>query len=572
MLSSPARRMALAAAFAASAVATATVSGPAAAAPARRATLEVRLSGLPQGQPAGATLRGPGLSRELRSARMMLRGVRPGRYVLTLRRVTFTRARNGIAKGSIALPSRRRVAVGVKAGGRARLSGGWGMVMRAGVERAPRRVTDVLGAPEDPTGIVVPRGGIRYRAGGYVTSGPTATFPHGLISRITRVRTRGARVTLGLRSVPVTEVVPEFRGWAASDSGAARAAADTVGPEPRVGGLRFLKSVPCRVDSDATRSAGPSFDLGLRDPRLEQLEWSVLSPRVHIRTSGEWFARFALNPGDALKCSETLAGFTQFVPIPVGPIVVPFFFGAKIVARAAMTQTGERASVDHAVALTLDADTARGSADWLQRTTTPRTVVDGRVALDMQASGGFFVEAGVGAPKIANVRLEMGPELVLEAPASGTCQAQARLSAKLIAELLIRQFTLDVGSQTIIGPMALPWCRSVDPILGDWRYRDGGGELRITQAGGGFEATALTNVTIDDSACVYQPAGTRFQIAGADGSYTTPYVWWRVPDCTEADRDPAATMKILPFDRDQIDFCGSTARSSGCDTLDRIRR
>ncbi|HST42303.1 MAG TPA: hypothetical protein VLK58_22480 [Conexibacter sp.] len=539
-----------------------------------RGALEVRIDGLPSGQRPVATLRGPGLRRELRAARTTVRRLRPGRYVLTLRRVTFARGSRAIAKGSIALPSRRRATVRLRrGGGRTQLRAGYGIVMRAGAQRAPRRVTAVLGAPEDPSGLVLPPGGARHRVGGYLTSGPTPDLPHGLIARVTRVRTERRRVVLGLRSVPVTEVVPEFHGWAQRGARAAALGSHTVGREPDVGSvLRFTKSLPCRLDSDVRRSPGPGLEMGLRRPRLEQLEWSVLRPRLHVRTSGEWFVGWTLNPGDALRCSETLAGFTQIVPVPIGPLVVPFFFGAKIAAKAAMTQTGARASVDHAVALTLDMDTARGPLNWLEQSAAPQTRVDGQVALDLQASAGFYVEAGVGAPRVANARFEIGPELVLEAPADGTCQAQAKLSAKLIAELVVQTFTLDAGSKTFLGPIALPGCRAVDPILGDWRYADGGGDLRIEQAaGGGFQARALTPNTVDGSACLHRPVGTTFAIAGADGAYTAPYSWWRLPDCVQTDADPAARMFISAWNRDEIEFCGSTPRNSGCDTLTRIR-
>jgi hypothetical protein len=121
--------------------------------------------------------------------------------------------------------------------------------------------------------------------------------------------------------------------------------------------------------------------------------------------------------------------------------------------------------------------------------------------------------------------------------------------------------------------MALPGCRVVDPILGDWRYTDGGGDLRITgSAQAGFTATALTPNTVNGTACVHRPAGAQFAIRGGDGAYTSEYSWWTLPECVQVDVDPAATLKIFPFNRDKIDFCGRTPRNWGCDTLTRIRR
>ncbi|MDO8189133.1 hypothetical protein Q5424_22275 [Conexibacter sp. JD483] len=557
----------------------AAVAVPAEAAP--RVSLQVQISGLPKGQAPAATLRGPGIrgATPIRRASTTLRGLKPGRYVLTLRRVQ-TRGK-GIPAGSVALPTQARTSVRIQRTGRgATLAASYGAIIRDGVQPAPRRIAAVQGAKDDPTGLVLPRGAAVPRAGAYFTSGPTRQLPSGLISRVTSVRRTKRGVIVGLRSVPVTEVVPEFHGWApgagTSSTQARAAGSTTVGPEPDLGkAIKFAKGLPCRLDTNVGQSGGAAADIqmGLRDPRIEQLEWGVLHPRVHLRLSGAWFVGWRLNDGDALKCSETLDGFTQIVAVPIGPVVVPFFFGAKIAIKTAMTQTGGPVTADHAVALTIDADSDRGVANWLQATATPQSRIDGQVALDLQAQAGFYVEAGVGLPKVANVKVELGPELVAQARYDGTCQAEAKLSGKLVAELVVRTFTFDMYSRTFLGPMALLGCKVVDPILGDWRYNDGGGDLRITaNPGGGFTATALNPNTINGGDCVYRPTGSQFAIAGADGSYTSEFSWWRLPDCVKVDADPAATLKIAFYNRDKIDFCGRTPRNWGCDTLSRIRR
>lgn len=580
-MSSSSSRAALAAlaAVAAAPIVSAAVAPAAHAAAPKRATLEIRIDGLPRGQAPSATVRGPGIrgAKRLRAARANLR-VRPGRYVLTLSRTQLGRTRRGMPKGSLALPTATRTSVRIPRGTRrARLSGAYGAVIRAGVRPAPRAIRAVNGSPDDPTALVLPRGAAAPKPGSYLTSGPTAKLPNGLIARVTNVRRRRAGVVVGLRAVPVTEVVPEFHGWAAPAGTGARAAGNTtVGPEPDLGkAIKFAKALPCRLDTKVGQASGgvASVQMGLRDPRLEQLEWSVLRPRVHMRLAGEWFVAWRLNDGDALKCSETLDGFTQIVPVPIGPVVVPFFFGAKIALKTAMTQTGGPVAADHAVAITADADSDRGAGTWLVADAQPRSRIDGQVALDLQAQAGFYVEAGVGLPKVANVRVELGPELVAQARYDGTCQAEAKMSGKLVAELLVRTFTFDFYSRTFLGPMTLPGCEVVDPILGDWTYADGGGDLRITgNPGGGFTATALTPNTVNGSDCVFRAVGDSFPISGGDGSYTTRYSWWRLPDCYLVDADPAATMKISNFNRDRIDFCGNTARHWGCDTLNRIKR
>ncbi len=555
----------------------AVASAPAGAAP--RVPLKIQISGLPTGQAPAATLRGAGLRAALsvRRTNTTVR-LRPGRYVLTLKRVE-TRGR-GIPAGSVALPTKARTSVRIVRGRAATLTASYGAIIRANVRPAPRAIRAVEGGAEDPAALVLPRGAAAPKPGGYLTSGPTKQLPNGLIARVTSTRRTQRGVVVGLRSVPVTEVVPEFHGWAAGGartSAQARTAANTtVGPEPDLGkAIKFAKSLPCRLDTNLGQSSGAAANvqMGLRDPRLEQVEWGVLHPRVHMRLSGEWFVAWRLNDGDALKCSETLDGFTQIVAVPIGPVVVPFFFGAKIALKTAMTQTGGPVTADHAVRITADADSDRGAGTWLVADATPTSRIDGQVALDLQAQAGFYLEAGIGLPKVANVKLELGPELVAQARYDGTCEAEAKLSGKLVAELLVRTFTFDMFSRTFLGPMALPGCRVVDPILGDWRYDDGGGELRITAAGpGSFTATALTPNTVNGGDCVYRPTGSQFAISGADGAYTSPYSWWRLPDCVQTDADPAATLKISIFNRDKIDFCGRTSRNSGCDTLTRIKR
>lgn len=577
---------------------------PVASPAAKRVALEVRISGLPRGQAPAATLRGPGIRGALRLRRTsVLLRVRPGRYALTLKRVK-TRGK-GIPAGSVALPTATRTFVRVPArgggtgsrgagrggagrggtgdggrGGATMLAASYGAIVRANVRPAPRAIRAVDGAADDPAALVLPPGAAAPRAGSYLTSGPTEKLPSGLIARVANIRRTKRGVVVALRSVPVTEVVPEFRGWApragASGAQARTAASTTVGPEPDLGkAMKFAKALPCRLDTNLGQSSGAAADIqmGLRDPRLEQVEWSVLRPRVHMRLSGEWFVGWRLNDGDALKCSETIDGFTRIVAVPIGPVVVPFFFGAKIALKTAMTQTGGPVTADHAVRITADADSDRGGGTWLVADAQPRSRIDGQVALDLQAQAGFYLEAGVGLPKVANVKLELGPELVAQARYDGTCEAEAKLSGKLVAELVVRTFTYDLFSRTFLGPMALPGCEVVDPILGDWRYADGGGDLRITaNPGGGFTATALTPNTIDGGDCVHRPAGSQFAISGGDGAYTSQYSWWRLPDCVQTDADPAATLKISVFNRDKIDFCGRTSRNWGCDTLTRIKR
>ncbi len=127
----------------------------AAAKPAARTSLAVRVSGLPPGTPARVVVSGPHLRRILSGSRIFAQ-VRPGRYTLTTSNVRIVARRGRLKAGSLALPAKRRVVVVVKPRHTAVAKVGYGTIINSNVRLLLLAPVSLRGDPTNPTSIVLP--------------------------------------------------------------------------------------------------------------------------------------------------------------------------------------------------------------------------------------------------------------------------------------------------------------------------------------------------------------------------------------------------------------------------------
>lgn len=171
------------------------------------ATLRLRVIGLPVGTRPVAVLTGPGLHLSVGSPQSRVRRLRPGRYTLTVRRLTFARSSGHVRAGAIAYPSQPRVSVRLRAGKTANLTGAYREIVNPGVVSERADVLTLRGAPSRPTSVVL--AGHQILAAGTVLSlAPSASAPDGVLARVRASHFSRASTTVTLTPVPVVAVVP----------------------------------------------------------------------------------------------------------------------------------------------------------------------------------------------------------------------------------------------------------------------------------------------------------------------------------------------------------------------------
>jgi hypothetical protein len=550
--------------------------------------LKIRVTGLPAGEKPVAVVRGNGVRRVVRRARTALR-VPAGAYSVRLKRAKLKRAHKGIRKGSLAIPARGSVRARVAGGDESVLTAGYGAIVSAGASTVPARGVRVTsGEPGDPRELVLPRGRRRYKVGGFLTSGPTAKLPGGLIARITSVRRSRRGVRVGLQTVPVATVVPVHSGGLrASSAGSMRivkpASGDATrriqGPDLGAGGNLFaaalgeaIGTIPC---TQAGGAPGGTYARPKGEgPTFAAFEWSVMDPHVRVAGSYSPSIEWSLAKGATLECAAA-TDFGRVFPAPVGPLVLPVYIGAHLELGGAIARTDAASSGEMGAKLTFEADTRRGDTEWLRWQVAPIVAASAELRLATAAR----LELGIGAPHVTNMRFSAGPEAAATFSTANwsavRCELAANLRSRLRAELPVKTFALDLAERSILGPLAQPFCSATEPIVGDWRYADRSGSIRIAQTGPGtFAATALTDITLDgDATCRLLGAGGLHKtFAGGLGAYRTQYSFYdRVGGvCRLAETDGNAVVTIDWWSADNMRICGTTPTRTSCDTLGRI--
>ena len=173
-------------------------------------SLLVQTTGLPGGQAPLVVLRGRGVSRRITKTSLSLRGLRPGRYVLSVSKVVIGRGVRGVRAGATAYPAHGRLVVVVRAGKTTRVVASYAGVLNPGVRGLPGAVLTIVGEPRNPSEALFAGGTRPPTIGTILIAGPTATLPDGVVDRVTATRRTAGRLVVTLVAVPVTDAVPEL--------------------------------------------------------------------------------------------------------------------------------------------------------------------------------------------------------------------------------------------------------------------------------------------------------------------------------------------------------------------------
>ncbi|MEV4421830.1 hypothetical protein AB0L40_17875 [Patulibacter sp. NPDC049589] len=337
--------------------------------------------------------------------------------------------------------------------------------------------------------------------------------------------------------------------------------------------LERIGKFPCRHNSAGQALAERPVEAGIRNLRMDRYSWSGFTGRIELAASAELFARLQLSDGDSLRCSETFGGDSfPGPPIPVGLLLIPTFWGVELKMNGSATQTGGAFSLEQAYTFSASLDTARPGV--FAMSATPRTTLTGQIAADFDANAALSFSAGVGMRKVANIRYELGPQLAVTVHPDGQCESVLRATQRLSAELVVKSWTLGAQNVPILGPISLPGCTVVDPIVGVWRSDEDEGDVRTEQVGpDAFRMVALQDLDVDGTGkCIWLTAGSAKEIRGSRGNYTSSFGWVDLDNfCFPVDDDPNGSMRIDSLFRDRLKWCGKTAERSSCDTWTRVK-
>jgi hypothetical protein len=353
--------------------------------------------------------------------------------------VKLVRSSRGAHRGATVIPTSRRLKVMVKRRGTTKLRVTYGTVINPGVTSLGDAPVTVVGDPTRPAAIVLPRTG--PPAGSYVTSGPTAELPGGLVAEVTATRSVAGGQQLTLRHVAITEVIPDL----------VYDGPIHIPPRARSGALGL------NADLDIAKSCGltsgftlkPNFDWG--DPHLETdirtSPWGggpkadllvVSRPRVGIRALTK----------DGIFCEREIAAPTAivgFVVIGVPPlaIVIPVYLSIPFKVRLELVgATDARSSITWTAKVGMR--TRRVGAALIPmpafEASDPRLDIDIKTKPKLTVEPSLGVELGLGARGALDINVQAQTGLQFTAQ-PGSCAWDWKLGT-FKAEATIGRLTL----------------------------------------------------------------------------------------------------------------------------------
>jgi hypothetical protein len=230
--------------------------------------LTIVTHGLPAGVHPVIVVRGHGVKRTLRSARVTLHGLRHGRYRLRYQRVRVTAGSKAARAGATAYPAKRLLTVTVHSHHTARAAGAYSVV-NPKTRAAPSHIKRVLGDPTSPQGIVLGRRGTAPTVGTILTSGPSPQLPAGMLAEVTGVSAQGGSVTVALQPADIADAVPQL-----SFSGDLR--------------LAVAPNAPDSITADAARVRGRAAAASCKPPKLLTFSAHLDSVSVREASLGAW--------------------------------------------------------------------------------------------------------------------------------------------------------------------------------------------------------------------------------------------------------------------------------------------
>lgn len=302
--------------------------GSAAASPAG-GRLVVAVSGLPAAQHPAVVVRGPGIVRGLRSDRLVLAGLRPGRYVVTVSSLEIAYSWRSVRAGARVFPRRGRIVVEVRRGHTSEVNAAYGTIVNPGVRKLPVGLLSVVGDPSDPTKLVYAARALVPTVGTLVVAGPTSRLPYGLIARITASRRIGGRQTLSIVNLPVSAAVPEF-----SFSGAINL--QPVGGSPAIARAASSGNA-CATEATKLIDIGVSLDqFQVRQASASLYPSPHMTVEIAVRTT-EHFGVNALTGGFSCPDWTILTTPQLHAAIPTPLVPIPIYADLELHGDASVT-------------------------------------------------------------------------------------------------------------------------------------------------------------------------------------------------------------------------------------------
>lgn len=378
------------------------VSLPAAAGAAGLGTVAIYASGLPARQLPTVTIVGGSLHRSLRDTRRVR--LAAGTYTVEFKPVRVRRTVGRVLRGATAYPAKGTIVVHVRTGRLAHVHGKYSSIVNPRAKPLPKRLLGVIGAPTDPSAIVLPGGSHRPRLGTIFASGPTKRLPFGLLSEVTRATRRGSWLVLSLKPAPVVDVTPEL----AYEGGLELSPVSRARATPKTG------SKPLARVADACE-APKLLDFGGSLDAIELRRASVGFLKVELTLAVRTTESLGVAAAAAsIDCSweKQLPAYTG--ALPVGPLLIPVY--ATFPLKASIDLDGSLQAGQFNVASTTVASVALGLGSEASLTEQGTNVwVTGDPSLDgsVKLGASVGVQAGIGVAKDANVHVEadFGPEL-----------------------------------------------------------------------------------------------------------------------------------------------------------------
>jgi hypothetical protein len=369
--------------------------------------LTVLVTGLPRGQQAAGRLRGPGVSRSVRSW-LTLRNARPGIYRLTLSTVRIYRRHASIKAGAHAIPTRRTIKVRVRAGKSTTLNGAYGSIVNPGVQSLNGGVIGVAGDPGDPSAVVF-EGQRTFKNGAILSIPPGGPLPHGLLSRVTSVTPDGPNTTVTLQAATVYDVAPtmSFDIPLSGDEAEVveRAAKVSCGGTSGLSPYRRIKDISISGGWNTVRVLGRNVKVGVQ-------------AQAHFTVEAGVDANASVGVSCSFKTSVSASGMAGPIPVTAaidGTIDASISAGAKLSAGGSVRVDAGAKTYGIPPVMTWAPDVNFSNA---------RFTFAGQAFAEATAGIGVDVRLGIGNDNIASATVGIGSGVKFAAR-PGSCSFDA---------------------------------------------------------------------------------------------------------------------------------------------------
>jgi hypothetical protein len=379
-----------------------------AAAGAQAGSLSLKVIGLPRGEAGSLLIEGPRSSGKGRVTRRLavVRGRRlsrlpAGRYRITVKKVRLRRRHQTIERGAVATPVSSRIKLRVKPGATTKAEVKYGTILNPGIRSAGGKISDVIGDPESPSGLVM-KGARGVHRGTVLSAPPSSLLPQGLLARVTSVRTSRGAQRVALTPAGIYEVAPNM-SFDIPLSGAEAA---------RVSAL-----LKCGPDGSSFSPFARISDIHLTGGwKTAHVLFADVTNGATVELHFKASAGVDVIAGSSFSCSVSLPSVA--IQGMAGPI--PVYGAIKPQAKAEIASQG-KVHTEGSTELTLGTSVRiPGGASPILSFGSPRFTFASEVFTGLKAGVGLTAELGIGAANAANLHLSMGNTLNFNA-GPGNC-------------------------------------------------------------------------------------------------------------------------------------------------------